>query len=137
MKFGMYNPWIGFPHYLKIGANLGKLAEDVASGDDGHDAAPSSFEKSKGFRHISSHDSPGTGASALRQSSGGRDPCCPPDKLPACVAFLGFNHHRREGLCSEIVSVVLPEKFASRSSVLWPSAMAKRLKSLASEELLT
>jgi hypothetical protein len=25
MKFGMYNPWIGFPHYLKIGANLGSL----------------------------------------------------------------------------------------------------------------
>ena len=31
-----------------------------------------------------------------------------------------INHHRPEGLCSEFVSVVLPEKSASRERLAYP-----------------
>src|ERR1700730_1133076 len=39
-----------------------------------------------------------------------------------------INHHRREGLCSEIVSVVLPEKPAPREQWLTRSEAARLLR---------
>ena len=39
-----------------------------------------------------------------------------------------INHHRREGLCSEIVSVVLPEKIAARERWLTRSEAARLLR---------
>ena len=39
-----------------------------------------------------------------------------------------INHHRREGLCSEIVSVVLPEKVAARELWLTRSEAARLLR---------